>query len=95
MAEPGPLESRLRQLFPETAEARVDPVGMLSDVQREPIWQHLRVLHCAVAWVTLEQLQAHAADGWQPVLARRGDGSYLFLDRDGGLVLMSRAPPEG
>lgn len=92
MAEPGALESRLRQMFPEIAEAQVDRVGMLSDVQREPVWQHLRAIHCAIAWVAAGDLPAHAAEGWHPVLARRGDASFLFLDRNGGQVLMSKAP---
>ncbi len=91
MLEPSPLEVRLRQAFPEAAAARVDRVGMLGDVQRESVWQHLRALHCEVKWIAGDEFDAYTADCWQPVIARRGEGEYLFMDRDGGHALMYKA----
>ena len=91
MLEPSPLETRLRQIFAEAATARVDYVGMLSDVQRESVWQRLRAMHCEVKWISGDELDLHAADHWQPVISRRSNGEYLFLDREGAQTLMYRA----
>mgnify|MGYP001809931412 FL=1 len=92
LLQPSPLEIRLRQSFPEAATARIDRVGMLSDVQRESVWQHLRALHCDVKWIEDEEFDSYLADHWQPVIARRGDGEYLFMDRTGVRTLMFRSP---
>jgi hypothetical protein len=92
MRQASPLEARLPQAFPQAAKARIDRVGMLGDVQREAVWQHLRALHCEIVWVADAELDHLAADGWQPVIARRVEGEYLFTDRDGARVLMFKAP---
>lgn len=89
-----PLEIRVRQLFPETEGARVDAVSMLSDVQREPIWQQLRSLHCELKWVELTEIDLHAGDGWTPVIARHGDTAYFYIDRTCSRTLMLKTPSQ-
>lgn len=93
MAQARGLQARLGVLFAEVATARADRLGMLGDVQCEPVWRRLAALRYDVRWVEAEAAEGQGRAGWTPVVDRRRLGeTVIYLDRAGKRVLMCRPP---